>query len=150
MVLNLSKISNDFNQGRIGVGVLLTFGGRVGVTVRDGVGVSLVGCSTVGVALTVGVAVRVIVALGFGVSELVVVGDSVTFMGVRVAEALGIGLVLVPSKRYTPPLKSTTYTSPLTSSPNEVMDSEESIYSVFCQPVPSNDNPQIRPLQKSP
>ena len=117
----------------------------------------------VAVALMVGVAVSVIVALESGVGERVtvvgvrvgvgergVVGDSVTVVGVRVGETPGVGPVPVPSKRYTPPLKSTTYTSPLTSSPNEVMDSVESRYSVFCQFVPSNDNPQIRPLQKSP
>ena len=183
-MFHLAKISGPivlgFNQGRIGVGVLIIFGGRVGVPVRVAVGVGVVVCGFVAVALMVGVAVsvivavRVIVALEFGVGERVVVvgdsvtvvfvgvrvgvgergvvGDSVTVVGVRVGEALGVGLVPVPvpSKRYTPPLKSTTYTSPLTSSPNEVMDSAESRYSVFCQFVPSNDNPQIRPLQKSP
>ena len=109
----------------------------------------MLGCGLVAVALLVGVAVRVIVALGFAVGERVVVGDSVTVARERVGVALGVGLVPVPSKRYTPPLKSTTYTSPFTSSPNEETDRAESRYSVFCQFVPSNDNPQIRPLQKS-
>jgi hypothetical protein len=103
----------------------------------------------VGDSITV-VGVCVIVALGFGVGEPVVVGDSIPVVGVCVGVAFGVGPVLVPSKRYTPPSKSTTYTSPLTSSPNEEMVSVESRYSVFCQSVPSNDNPQIRPLQKSP
>ena len=138
---------NYLNQGLMGVGVLVLFGGRVGVRVRVGV---VVGCGRVAVALRVGVAVGVIVPLEFGVGERVVVGDSDMVVGVRVSVALGVEPVPVPSKRYTPPLKSTTYTSPLTSSPNEVMDSVESRYCVFCQFVPSNDNPQIRPLQKSP
>lgn len=159
-MFHLAKISGPivlgFNQGRIGVGVLIIFGGRVGVPVRVAVGVGVVVCGFVAVALRVGVAVsvivavRVIVALAFGVGELLVVGDRLTVVGVRVGDVLGVGPVPVPSRRYTPPLKSTTYTSPLTSSPNEVMDSVESRYCVFCQFVPSNDNPQIRPLQKSP
>ena len=157
-----------FNQGLIGVGVLVFFGGRVGVRVRVAVGVSVAGRGFVAVALMVGVAVsvivavRVIVALEFGVGEPVtvvgvrvgvgergVVGGSVTIVGVRVGEAPGVGGVPVPSKRYTPPLKSTTYTSPFTSSPNEETDRPESRYSVFCHCVPSKVKPQIRPLQKS-
>ncbi len=109
----------------------------------------MAGCAFEAVARMVGVAVRVIVALEFGVGERVVEGDTVTVVRVPVGIALGVELVLVPSKRYTPPLKSTTYTSPFTSSPNEETESPESRYSVFCQFVPSNDRPQIRPLQKS-
>ena len=128
-------------------------GVRVGVavTVRVGVRVGVVSC-----AVAVRVGVRVLVCLGPGVGERVVVGDSVAIMEgvrvgvtVRVGVALGVGVALAPCRRYTPPFKSTTYTSPLTSSPNEETDRAESRYSVFCQFAPSRDNPQIRPLQKS-
>lgn len=142
----------NFNQGLIGVGVWVRFGDRVGVRVRVGVLVGVAVCCPMAVAVRVGV--RVLVRLELGVGERVVVGDSVTIMeGVRVGviervgEALGLGVALVPPKRYTPPFRSKTYTSPLTSSPKEETERAESMYSMFCQVAPSRDNPQIRPLQ---
>ena len=78
---------------------------RVGVALGFGVDEAVV----VGDSITV-VGVRVMVALGFGVDEPVVVGDSITDVeGIPVGVALGVKVVLAaPSRRYTPPLKSTT------------------------------------------